>query len=261
MKARQTVQGDPKKDSDAEHPAAATFVSAVARKDVAGAVAALTVMAGECEADPEYCIPFQVGATWEESVWQENLQVARKHLTGLCRRGPDSRAPRIAGFHNATGMGKTHGLLVAGKLLGAERSLYLTYNLDQDLSFDRANPRVAVLLRVFLRSIGISNTKMSSRVFRADILKTLDVEDVLECVAVHLAGTVASKTASDALDTTDIFIGLDEIRKLLDDASTTQACFGSGVDSGPARSPSPRKGRQLHGRRVRAHPKFVPDAV
>jgi len=30
----------------AEHPAAATFVSAVARKDVAGAVAALTVMAG-----------------------------------------------------------------------------------------------------------------------------------------------------------------------------------------------------------------------
>jgi len=121
------------------------------------------------------------------------------------------------------GMGKTHGLLVAGKLLGAERSLYLTYNLDQDLSFDHANPRMAVLLRVLLRSIGIGNTRMSSRLsHHADILKTLDVEDLLECVAVHLAGTVASKTASDALDTTDIFIGLDEIRKLLDDASTNR---------------------------------------
>ena len=100
--------------------------------------------------DDPYCAPHKVESSWGAKEWSEALEEGRKQLTGL-NDGASSRDRRILGIYAGTGCGKTHALLDAKTRLNGDTGIYITYNLEQLLSFDREFPHIAVLLRVLLR--------------------------------------------------------------------------------------------------------------
>ena len=108
--------------------------------------------------DDPYCAPHKVESSWGAKEWGKALKEGRKQLTGL-NDGASSRDPRILGIYAGTGCGKTHALLDAKTRLNGDTGIYITYNLQQRLSFDRKFPYIAVLLRVLLRheAFGVSN--------------------------------------------------------------------------------------------------------
>ena len=62
----------------------------------------------------------------------------------------DNRDNRVTAIRLGTGCGKTHMLLEAPRLLNAH-GIYITFNLDENLSQDIQRPQQTILLRILLR--------------------------------------------------------------------------------------------------------------
>ena len=226
---------DHRRSDDSEPPTkrgrtepAQTFAACLEKLDAEGAIEALMqlVRTVDNKADGAYCIPHKLGTTWKAKKWKENLLNGRMKLEqGLTNDG--GRFARVMGLHCGTGTGKTHILLDAGSMLEAKKSLYLTYNLEQDLAFDTQYPRIAVLLRVLLRLKDIGNVAADRLLCKyGNVFRTLDENHLLRLtvtlVAKELSGFPSATTSIETR--TDLFIGVDEIRKLLiSDADTSRA--------------------------------------
>jgi len=107
----------------------------------------------------EYCYPAKVGSTWKgANLVQELRKLCDDLHKSIESSGLDRQAGRIVGIRLGTGCGKSHILLEAPKILN-NTGIYITYNLDQNLQFDKEHPQESVLLRIILRLRGVPNTR------------------------------------------------------------------------------------------------------
>jgi hypothetical protein len=201
----------------AEHPAAptaalnpgqpgaeTTFCALVVACQYGDAVQELRrLVAGHVENDPVFCSPLQVTDTWQKTAWQTEL---RRGMQSLNLTSSATRDARVMGMCSGTGTGKTHALLVAPDLVGASHSVYVTYNMDQDIDHDKAAARNAIVLRVAMVHMGVSQRGC------ADIFGTFPGVLKLETVKLQQVVVAALREAT----ATHLFIAVDEIRKLID---------------------------------------------
>jgi hypothetical protein len=162
--------------------------------------------------DTPYCAPIKLTSTWKEGAMQSKLVAARAVVDRAFITDPYPRAPRVMAFYGGTGNGKTHMLLEAGRLLGADVTIYITYNMDQSLEFDQTQPRIAICLRVLMRFLGATNSACSEW-FEENRTSLLGLKSKVLTKA--LAGYLEQKK--------HVYIGVDEIRKLIKTNSDTEA--------------------------------------
>jgi len=155
----------------------------------------------------EYCYPAKVGSTWKgANLVQELRKLCDDLHKSIESSGLDRQAGRIVGIRPGTGCGKSHILLEAPKILN-NTGIYITYNLDQNLQFDKEHPQESVLLRIILRLRGVPNTR-SPTFFKSGLGRSLLSlgADALRPFVIDQLNRVES----------DIFIGVDEIMDLRD---------------------------------------------
>jgi hypothetical protein len=153
--------------------------------------------------DAPYCSPMKLTSTWGEGTMQSKLVAARAVVDRAFITDPEPRTPRIMAFYSGTGNGKTHMLLEAGRLLGADITIYITYNMDQSLEFDQNQPRIAICLRVLMRFLGVTNRACSEWFER----------NKTSLVGLNL--NLLTKAFAGYLEHQHVYIGVDEIRKLM----------------------------------------------
>ena len=157
------------------------------------------------DAGTNYCYPEQV-ETWNAAAWRSTLEAVSKKT----HEPIGTRDARVIGLVAGTGFGKTHALRIAPGLLRATHDVYVTYNMEQELAFDKAHARVAILMRVLMRALGASNLACAAGLEQLKGME--DQKDGLRKLLVHLfAHTSASNMHAS---TRHIFIGVDEVRLL-----------------------------------------------
>ena len=157
------------------------------------------------DAGTNYCYPEQV-ETWNAAAWRSTLEAVSKKT----HEPIGTRDARVIGLVAGTGFGKTHALRIAPGLLRATHDVYVTYNMEQELAFDKAHARVAILMRVLMRALGASNLACAAGLEQLKGME--DQKDGLRKLLVHLfAHTSASNMHAS---TRHIFIGIDEVRLL-----------------------------------------------
>jgi hypothetical protein len=123
--------------------------------------------------------------------------------------GPQDRFKSfVCAVRLGSGFGKTHILLKAPTLLGAE-SVYITYNQDQSLKADEVDPRASILLRVILRCWSFSNKGCDDFLNTQDgiLFRNLSIKQLTEMV-VHVL--------MDAFPNQPVVIGVDETASLFE---------------------------------------------
>eukprot|EP00971_Amphidinium_carterae_P035324 695570-Amphidinium_carterae.1 len=162
------------------------FVSKLKAKDYAGAITVLEGMVTAIEGteDESYKV------TWGKSVWGQALAEAWPKLLT-----EEARSPRVCYFHAGTGSGKTHALLQAASAwqekeeltTGQVHSLYVTYNMNQNLDLDQnADTReLAICIRLVLRVQGCSNAKCAPILRMLAKHSTAGQEEKLRSLAAH----------------------------------------------------------------------------
>eukprot|EP00550_Attheya_septentrionalis_P012931 CAMPEP_0198303934 /NCGR_PEP_ID=MMETSP1449-20131203/57141_1 /TAXON_ID=420275 /ORGANISM="Attheya septentrionalis, Strain CCMP2084" /LENGTH=555 /DNA_ID=CAMNT_0044006441 /DNA_START=142 /DNA_END=1809 /DNA_ORIENTATION=+ len=169
--------------------------------------------------DSSYCSPYTFGATYNEEVTKKLLRNAKNEIISSMRSaGPqpqdgDSRSPLVIGLRLGSGCGKTHLLLNAPAWLGST-GFHVTYNQGQDLAMDRKKPKQAILLRILLRSHGVSN--LGCAVF---LNSEQTSQWFLACNEFTLIKLVVYRLKELR---TSIVIGVDELRNLSGDAGAHQ---------------------------------------
>jgi hypothetical protein len=159
--------------------------------------------------DRKYCSPYKFRATYNEEITKKLiLDASYDILSSMTNVGPqdqDDRSPRVIGLHLGSGCGKTHLLLNAPGWLNGE-GIYVTYNQDQDLAMDREKPQQAFLLRILLRSYGLSNQGCA-----AFLSSKKHSNWFLDCIALSLIDLVVHKLKKYERP---VVIVVDEVRKL-----------------------------------------------
>ena len=192
---------------------------------------ATTLRGGSFE-DGSYVRPIEVCKTWNNKEWFYTLLKGRAKLHGLTGDGS-----KVLGVWAGTGHGKSHRLRQLAHFRPREilekcktsmknvtpeeqqlmdvpdvsRFVYITYNMEQSLGFDRENPGIAIYLRVLLRSMEVPN--IACDVFlseHSDTLKVINEAKLHVLVCRHFMHENVRHLA----------IGVDEIRSLVRDSPT-----------------------------------------
>eukprot|EP00522_Entomoneis_paludosa_P001263 CAMPEP_0172470944 /NCGR_PEP_ID=MMETSP1065-20121228/67556_1 /TAXON_ID=265537 /ORGANISM="Amphiprora paludosa, Strain CCMP125" /LENGTH=663 /DNA_ID=CAMNT_0013229021 /DNA_START=434 /DNA_END=2425 /DNA_ORIENTATION=+ len=152
------------------------------------------------------CNPLKISRTWKgkDGALVKSLRDVCDEVKKSIQYPKDGRAGRVVGIRLGSGCGKSHLLLEAPRIL-QQHGIYITYNLDQLLTFDCQDGSKAVLLRTLLRLAKLPN-KMCPRFIGSEagqLLMKLDTL-LLRAFVVHQLGMIESS----------IFIGVDEIMEL-----------------------------------------------
>lgn len=99
------------------------------------------------------CYPRRVPKTWAEASTSRLLRKKREIVLKNLVNNNDSRAPLVIAVVAGFGNGKTHFLKAAPRFVG-QKGLYVTYNLDQDLSIDQSHTRRSLLIRIIFETYG-----------------------------------------------------------------------------------------------------------
>lgn len=162
-------------------------------------------------ADPaKYCFP-QMMKTWNEANMVHEVRKYRDLLSPrLMNFNPEDRVRVVIGIRLGTGCGKTHALVEAGKCLSSTLPLiYVTYNQNQLLTADKADPRKALLIRLILALTGAASTSTDKFLNSAEAHVCFKPEVTLE----KLRSLFVSYAAKESKHF-EIAIGVDETKKL-----------------------------------------------
>jgi len=149
-----------------------------------------------------------LSGTWHGDQMKMQLRSLREEIRPkLQTYAPLDRQGVVVGIRLGTGNGKTHALTEAPEWLDA-LGIYLTYNLEQDLSVDQRYPEAAMLIRLTLSLHGCGSVQCTQ------FLKGAGTELFLGIPPKLLRGLFVSNAKDRA--TGDIAICVDEIRELGD---------------------------------------------
>eukprot|EP00978_Attheya_sp_CCMP212_P010539 scaffold25570_cov43-Attheya_sp.AAC.1 len=161
-------------------------------------------------ADGQSCVPEEFAHTVNEKELKKQLVDSN---VVLMRNLIDSRdgkqyrfKPFVCAIRLGSGFGKTHILVKAPTLLGA-KSVYITYNQDQSLVADKADPRACILLRVILRCWSFSNKGCDDFLNTPDgiLFRSLPIKQLTELVVYVLQNEFPNQP---------VVIGVDETASL-----------------------------------------------
>jgi len=164
---------------------------------------------GEKPDDPKsYRVPAtSLDGTWNEQAMKDELRKKREVIRGrLAKYKKTDRQAVIVGVRLGTGFGKTHVLTGAPEWLNA-LGIYVTYNMIQKLTIDKADPVRSILIRLILALHGCGSPQ-------CDEFLTSEVSNqFLQAPLEPLLGLFLYNAKAKAQGE-DIVIGVDELRDL-----------------------------------------------
>ena len=149
----------------------------------------------------------QLRDTWNRESTQKDLVKHREVIRERLKiYQPNDRAKVVIGVRLGTGYGKTHILTEAPELLGRVKGVYVTYNLGQTLTVDRAMPVKCVFFQMILALLGCKAFKCYKFLTENEALVRAAKEDNLRQLFVLHIGTLVGGG--------EIVISVDEIMEL-----------------------------------------------